>query len=176
MIYRALVAVDGTLASNRALQVACALADNFEASLGLLSVVQPDEITDEEITAAQHEGLLAEAETFSNVFDAYVSTSTRQDADRAARARMLASLVADTVIAEAKAFSSDTSFKAIKTFVSTGDPAKAILRCASENSADIIIMGHDQQSRLEGLLHGSVAKDVQSGANCPVLIYSQPKP
>lgn len=175
MVERVLVAVDGTTSSATALEVACALADNYEAALGLLSVVQPGEISDAEIAAAQMEGVISSGSNYSSVLDAYSVSSVQEEGNRAAKASLLASIVAEGVVARAKAFSSDKPFKAMKTFVSSGDPANAILDCASQNAADIIVMGHDQQGRVEALFHGSVANEVQRKAKCPVLIYCQPK-
>ena len=88
---------------------------------------------------------------------------------------MLSSMLAESIIAQARAFSGDKPFKAIKTFVASGDPADAILDCAERNAADVIIMGHDQQGLVESLFKGSVASEVQQKAKCPVLIYCKPK-
>ncbi len=58
MVHRVLVAIDGSPASKSALEIACALADNYEAALGLLTVTAPGEISDDQISAAKLEGLL----------------------------------------------------------------------------------------------------------------------
>ncbi len=175
MVKRVLVAVDGTPASNMALEIACALADNYEAALGLLSVTRPDEISDEIISAAELEGVIQPGSTFTSVSDAVNTSTLWQQTRHAESAAMLASALAERIVERAKAFSSDKPFQAIKTFVSSGDPAKSILSCADENAADIIIMGHDQQGRVEALFKRSVAETVQAKAKCPVLIFSLPK-
>lgn len=175
MIYRVLVAVDGTTASDRALEIACALADNYEAALGLLTVTRPGEISDAEIAAAQIEGVVSPGSNFSSMLDTYSVSSVQEEANRAAKASRLAAVLAEGIVAKAKAFSSDKPFKAVKALVSSGDPADAILECAAENAADIIVMGHDQQGRVEALFRGSVAEEVQRKATCPVLIYCQPR-
>ena len=174
MVHRVLVAFDGSPASRTALEIACALADNYEAALGVLTVTSPGEMSDAAIAAAEMEGVIPESKSYLSVHEAYSSSSLEQESRRAEQATMLASVVANSLVAEAKAFSKDKPFKAIKTFVSTGDPAGAILDCAAENAADIIIMGHDQQGRLESLFKGSVANDVQKKSTCPVLVYCKP--
>lgn len=179
MVHRVLVAVDGTPASNSALEIACALADNYEAALGLLTVLEPDEVSDELLGAAQSEGMLARGSTYSEMylqnFNPYTETPAFRDMARAEKAGRLAMIMAENINSEAKAFSRDKPFKAIKTFISSGDPADAILKVARENNADIIIMGHDQQGRIESIFKSSVAEKVQRNAECPVLIFSVPK-
>ncbi len=175
MVHRVLVAVDGSPASNTALEIACALADNYEAALGLLSVMEPDEVSDAEISAAQMEGMIPQGSSYLNVFEAYSSSSVREESHRVEKAMLLSSIIAERLVAQAQAFSSDKPFKAVKTFIASGDPAKAILDCAEANDADIIIMGHDQQGLVESIFKGSVAYDVQRKANCAVLIYCMPK-
>ncbi len=179
MIYRVLVGVDGTEASKTALEIACALADNYEAALGLLSVLEPHEISDELLRAAEVEGVVREATTYSQVIDSGFGASLASDdyreMERGELAARVARTVAESIVEQAKAYSATKPFKAIKTFVRSGDPAKAILDVAKENAADIIIMGHDQQGRVESLFKGSVAEKVQRDADCPVLIYCLPK-
>lgn len=87
----------------------------------------------------------------------------------------MANLISETIVAEAEAFSKESPFQAIKTFVRSGNPAKEILKLAREMNADIIMMGHDQRGRLGGILKGSVAEKVQRKAHCPVIIYCLPK-
>ena len=178
MVHRVLVAVDGTEASNRALEIACALADNYEAALGLLSVTAPGEVTNDLLEGARVEGVIPEDSSYTKFYDSnygtYVDTSSYRKLERGQQAERIATMIADAVLKDAERYSSDKPFRAIKTFIRSGDPAEAILRCASENGADIIIMGHDQQGRVESLFKGSVAYDVQRDATCPVLIYCQP--
>ena len=180
MVHRVLVAVDGTAASNAALEIACALADNYEAALGLITVLEPDEVSDELIEAAQVEGLIDTRSTYSEMYaagyGAYTASPTFNDMARAEKAERMATIMAQSISRQAEAFSRNKPFKAVKTFITSGDPASAILRIASENQADIIIMGHDQQGRVESLFKGSVAEKVQREADCPVLIYCHPKP
>ncbi len=166
MTNRVLVAVDGTEASNTALEIACALADNYEAKLGLLCVVEPGQITDDLVEGAIIEGILKRP-SYKEMY--------RSIAWRGRLASQLGQLIAQDIVAEANSYSKDSAAKAIKTFIRSGDVAEEILGVAKENNADFIIMGHDQQGRLEALIKSSVAKKVERESPCPCLIYCLPK-
>jgi len=49
-----------------------------------------------------------------------------------------------------------------------GEPATAILECAEKIGADHLVLGAHGHSRLQELLIGSVARNVQGRARCPV--------
>lgn len=174
MVHRVLVAIDGSTASKTALEIACALADKYEAALGLLSVIEPEAISDEVVKAAQVEGIIPPDKTYSGVYDSYWVGSFDNYVGRAENTARLASQIADELVETAEAFAADKPFKAVKTFVKGGDPAKEIVKCAKENAADVIVMGHDPQGRVESIFKSSVAEKVQRNAHCAVLIYCAP--
>ncbi len=178
MTKRVLVAVDGTEASNTALEIACALADSYEAHLGLLCVIEPEKVSDELIEAAIVEGVLQRQN-----YDAWYHSSVQslgnftvsKDVERGAYVARLAAEIADNIIAEAAAYTKDSAAKAIKTFVRSGNVAEEIIKVAKQNDADLIVMGHDRQGRLESLIKSSVAESVERNGPCPCLIYCLPK-
>jgi nucleotide-binding universal stress UspA family protein len=53
--------------------------------------------------------------------------------------------------------------------VTAGDPAEAIVRMATENEADLIVMATHGHAGLQHVLLGSVAEKVVRHAPCPVL-------
>jgi nucleotide-binding universal stress UspA family protein len=53
--------------------------------------------------------------------------------------------------------------------VTAGDPAEAIVRMATENGADLIVMATHGHTGLQHVLLGSVAEKVVRHAPCPVL-------
>ncbi len=179
MTKRVLVAVDGTEASNTALEIACALADSYEANLGLLCVVEPDRITDDLFEGAVVEGVLRK-----DNYDTWYNTTLRdlgsirasEQQQRGAYIARLGEKIANRIVSEAEAYTKDSAAKGIKTFVKSGDVAEAILNVAKSHDADVIVMGHDQQGRLESLIKGSVAEKVVREAPCPCLVYCLPKP
>ena len=179
MTKRVLVAVDGTEASHTALEIACALAEKYEANLGLLCVVEPDKVTDDMVKGAIVAGYLERPD-----YNAWYTTAVAEKTGFVAvdggyqphlYAARLATAIADRIVAEAEAFSKDSAAKAIKTFVRSGDVAEEILDVAKSNDADLIIMGHDQLGQLQSLIKGSVAEQVERDASCPVLVYCLPK-
>ncbi len=179
MTKRVLVAVDGTEASHTALEIACTLADSYEANLGLLCVVEPDQVSDDLVKGAIVEGYLEKPDrnawydTYSAESGGFVAVS--EGYQRASYVGRIATAVADRIVAEAEAYSKDSAALAIKTFVRSGDVAEEIIDIATTHDADLIVMGHDQQGRLESLIKGSVAQKVEREAPCPVLIYCRPK-
>lgn len=58
----------------------------------------------------------------------------------------------------------------IKTDIVVGHPAEQIVRYATENGCDQIIMGKKGKSRIESWLHGSVSKRVSTYSPCTVKI------
>ena len=175
MFERILVAIDGGETTRSTLETACALADKYESNLGILYVTDPEEVTDDLIREAQIEGIL-DSPDYSGAIDhfAYHQTSTLRDNMRRAEAVSRLSVeIAQSVVAEAEAFTKGKNAKAVKTFVRSGDVAKAILGVASEAAADLIVMGHTRRSVLGDLVHSSAAQAVDKKAKCPCLILSQ---
>ncbi|ACI20248.1 MULTISPECIES: universal stress protein [Thermodesulfovibrio] len=58
----------------------------------------------------------------------------------------------------------------VKTDIAVGHPADQIVRYASENGFDMIIMGQRGMSKIERWLLGSVSRRVATYATCPVVI------
>ncbi len=56
-----------------------------------------------------------------------------------------------------------------------GSPAEEIIRYATEQAVDLIVMGTHGRTGLERLLMGSVAEQVVRGAPCSVLVVKMPK-
>jgi nucleotide-binding universal stress UspA family protein len=57
-----------------------------------------------------------------------------------------------------------------------GDPAEEILRCASRQPVDLIVVGTHGRTGVSRLILGSVAERVVRGARCPVLVVPAPRP
>jgi nucleotide-binding universal stress UspA family protein len=65
---------------------------------------------------------------------------------------------------------------AVRQVLLVGDPATEILRYATENKTDLIVVGTHGRTGLARLLMGSVAEQVLRGAPCSVLVVKMPKP
>lgn len=178
MAERVLVAVDGTKASNMALEIACALADSYKANLGLLCVIEPDNVSDDFIKGALIEGVLQKPSyhTWYHSAMGYIpDLGIEERAQRADYVAQLSKYAAESIVAAAEAYSKKSAAKVVKTFVRSGNVADEILAVAKENGVDVIVMGHDQRGRLEALIEGSVAEHVAREATCACLVYCQPK-
>ena len=56
----------------------------------------------------------------------------------------------------------------------SGSPARAILRVASDDHYDLIVMGTHGRTGMAHLLFGSVAEEIVRSAPCPVLTVRRP--
>ncbi|PHR99765.1 MAG: universal stress protein UspA [Blastopirellula sp.] len=56
----------------------------------------------------------------------------------------------------------------------TGDPAQAIIRMATDEKVDLIVMGTHGRTGFLHLLIGSTAEAIVRRAPCPVLTYKEP--
>lgn len=175
MIGRILVAIDGSDASQPVLEMGCALADRYDAKLGIVYVIEPQEVSDALLRAGEVEGVLRATDysTAFPVWNYHDAVTLRQEARRSEAAITLATRIGETIVAEAKSFAAANDIKAIKTFVRSGDVADAILSVANDAKADLIAMGHGRRTGLAGLIHRSVAQTVGANAVCPCLVLSQ---
>ncbi|OLP63620.1 Stress response protein NhaX [Bacillus pumilus] len=75
----------------------------------------------------------------------------------------------EEVVAEAKMLLNEDQFEATIEIVE-GEPAEAIIEYAEDITADLIVMGARDQSRLKKMLFGSVSEKLSSQSDIPVLI------
>jgi nucleotide-binding universal stress UspA family protein len=140
---RILCAVDFSKCSLHALQYALSLAQEANASLLVLNVLElPVGPSDPRAPAGLPHGLLE--------YVAAVESNRRNE---------LAALVPD----EAKAYCS------VETRLLEGKPYQEILRVAEEEQIDLIVMGVRGRGAADLLLFGSTVQHVVRQASCPVL-------
>ena len=179
MVHRVLIAVDGTEASRTALELACALVDDYEASLDLVSVLKPEAVTEDLVQAAEIEGVVPRKTSYcrhgTTASGEYTGSTVYGALAHTEKVQRVATVIADKLVAQAEAVSKKKPFKSIETIVRSGDPAKAILEVASERGTDVIILGQDRKGRLQSLFTGNVAEKVQREATCQCLVFSQPQ-
>jgi nucleotide-binding universal stress UspA family protein len=58
---------------------------------------------------------------------------------------------------------------AVRTVLRAGDPAEEILDVAGEEGVDLIILGKSPKKRIDRLITGSVAREVEKEADVPVM-------
>jgi nucleotide-binding universal stress UspA family protein len=146
---RILCATDFSQASLRGLDYAMALAQEADASLTVLHVVESTLVVPPHARAT----LLANASTMRQ------SVAATED-DRLAR---LNACVPDDV----------RRYCSVETRLATGDPAAQILRTAAEAATDLIVIGIHGRNAAAVWYFGSTAQDVVRGAGCPVLTLRQ---
>jgi nucleotide-binding universal stress UspA family protein len=139
---RILCAIDFSDASLKALEHAISLAEETDAHLTLAHVV--------EVTPAPH----GESESFleSRSLGAYVVAAAQDRAERLQR------VIPDTARA----------FCTVDTILAIGKAYRELLRIASEQRSELIVLGAHGHSVSE-LLFGSTAHHIVRQAHCPVL-------
>ncbi len=135
-----LVAIDGSEHSKKALQLACELASKLDGKLHLIHVAQ---------TPHQNKTLVLGA------------ASVTVHASRAELEQ-----IGHKVLDAAKQLMAKTGCDQFETEVLTGNPAKAIIKAATDRKADMIVMGSRGLSDFEGLMLGSVSHKVNQFAPC----------
>lgn len=144
---RILVAIDGSVGSMKALNLAADLARTYNAELILLAV-------------AHHLSSAIETAVEEFVRVEHLETPLHDAAEAAA----------ETVVAEGQVEAHEKGVRQITKEVVLGDPAHEIIAIANERQADLIVVGSRGYGRLVGLMLGSVAQKVLGHATCPVLV------
>ncbi len=136
-----IVAIDGSDASQKALDTACGLAKAFDAELHLVHSPQIETTT------------IAVGYT---VVEVPVSPATIAEAGAA---------VMDAAVERATQLGAPPNGHTI----GTDDPADDILNTANLHDADLIVMGRRGLGQVASLLLGSVSQKVTRGAKCSCL-------
>lgn len=136
-----LVAIDGSEASNTALDTACHLAKAYGAELHLVHSPQVE--------------TMSVAVGYS-VVDVPVTPERISEAGKA-------------VVSAAETRATILGVMPHETTVAGGEPADDILQSAKLNDADLIVMGRRGLGSIASLFLGSVSQKVSHGAECSVL-------
>lgn len=144
LINRILAAIDGSETSHRALAVAAEIASRFEAELVLIYVIRDMQLPDGVKKMAHVE----------------LAQETRLSAMQT---------VAQSILGDCVDMATKAGAKNIKTEIRPGDPAGSILRFASDNDMDLIVMGSRGLGEIEGMLLGSVSRKITNLSKVPCL-------
>jgi len=156
------------------MDLACEMASRFDAELIAVHVI-PDK------PISQAERRIAEVGFEPQVaaeFDATPPPEVLANANL--RSQRLAKQAAETegrirwalgerLMSDARASANVKGVQTVRTITRAGDPAKEILSVASEEQADLIVMGRRGIGDLAGLLLGSVSRRVTQRAECACL-------
>ena len=140
-----LCAIDFSDCSIRALNYAMSLAQEADARLTVVHVIEMPP----EAPADFHQGAFGVPDSITE----YIAASEEE------RRIRLRDAVPDTVRA----------YCSVETIMRTGKPYREILRVASEQHADLIVIGIHGRGAAERLFFGSTAQHVVRQALCPVL-------
>ena len=142
MIQTILAAIDGSEPALRAARLAAELATKCEATLHLVQVVAPLEVTKELQEFARSERL-----------------DVASSRDVAAR----------YLLGPAESIANSAGVRHVVRAVLTGDPAECLLDYTRDRAIDLAVLGRRGLGRIRRLLMGSVSSKVSSLAECPVL-------
>lgn len=139
MFTRLLLPVDGSECSDRATDHALELADRYDASVHVLSVVDAGDFP---------------------VDLARIADDAAVHADLEARGRTALDDAVDRLESAGVEVTSEQR---------TGSTTEEILSCADEAEADLIVAGRDDRDRLGRFLHRSISRQLAQAAAVPVL-------
>ncbi|MBA2780148.1 universal stress protein [Billgrantia kenyensis] len=138
-----LVPVDGSAGAKKALEVACLLAKQADASLHILHI--PEELA-HETTLVWGIGAIA------------IEASRKERED-------IGKQVVDKAAEAARA----QGVSQVETVIGQGDPARTIVSESRRRGVEAIVMGSRGLSDLRGLVVGSVSHKVSHVAECTVI-------
>jgi nucleotide-binding universal stress UspA family protein len=136
MVRTILVATDGSDHAGRAVTMAAALAEIYDAKLILLHVLP--NVVDENIPRHLEKFVEFERLDLGEVLSA----------------------IGDSIVRQAEQIAQEQGARDIETLLTSGSPSKQILDAADRHSADFIVVGSRGLGDLEGLLLGSVSHKV----------------
>ncbi|WP_299904809.1 universal stress protein [uncultured Paracoccus sp.] len=146
MFRKILIAYDGSVGAERALEKAAELAKLTGAALVILTVYRHHSMLEASISMVR--GAL---EPGGNL-DAAMRDTARNAADYA------------------KSHATDAGVAKVSAFIKAGQPARTIISVATEKGADLIVVGSRGLGSTEGYLLGSVSHKVTGLSDCPVLV------
>jgi len=144
MFNKILVALDGSDHATKALGTAIEMAQRCDSEMILFYALQVRSLR------AEYEQVVTKAAR-----DAYREAGNQQKEDILSRAEKLAR---------------DQGVDRVSQLCIEGEPARSIIRAARENDIELIVVGTRGLTGLRELAMGSVAHNVTSAADCPVLV------
>jgi nucleotide-binding universal stress UspA family protein len=170
VIKNILCALDGSSHAEKALDLAIAMAQKFDARLVLFHVLMRNLDTQEIRRFSEIEGLTHESIAVANrlqTVDARVEVGLPYDA-RVIPSDMLVKL-AQHVLKSAQANAEGKGVSNTTLIIGDGDPAARILACAKQENIDCIILGSRGLSNIQALFEGSVSRKVSNRAECTTI-------
>ncbi len=167
-----LIPVDGSDHANHGLEIGCALADHYGATVVLVCVIGHQKVSEDLLNAAIAEGVAhpPSYRQFAETFMDADETLAAQAQNQGRLAQRVGHAIAEYVIREGQAYSEDQHVRKVTPVVCNGDPAEQIVHQAELQRADLIVMGSRGLEGLDALLHSSVSDAVHKHAACPCIV------
>ena len=159
MFQTILVGTDGSGHAGRAVEVAAAIAAQFEARLVVLSVVQSGPVPEEIAGQAHRRDTVPPHPLLANIpswFDDALDATRKGTGE----AHVLIEALARGAVEHALIVAEQAGISAPVTVLEHGDPAEIILALAEREDADLIVLGRRGLGRVAELLLGSVSHKV----------------
>lgn len=185
-----LVGVDGSPASERAVEVACSMAAEDDAQLIFVHVLQPSELGEGELAYAQTEHIgprrrptpesearpeqppVRPAMTGAARGVPLWMTETARAPAAAGSQGEVAQRLGDMILQRACSVAADHGRGRVQAMTESGDPAKAITDAARRCHADAVVLGSRGLGGLGSMVLGSVSRKVAKKVECPCIVVT----
>jgi len=163
---RILVPFDGSDHAMKAVELACDMAEKFDAGLKFVLVLEGGESPEHLLSAVDMDTL--DAETRQALDEAKAPGSLPMGAVLAVPmiSKTVLKKVGEAVLAHAKKTAAHKGIAMAETELLDGDPVHCILETVEQDRADLIVMGMRGLGEVEGMLVGSVSYKVNHLAPC----------
>lgn len=166
MIKKILVPVDGSQPSVKAVELASDLASKYDAEIILLHVLLRGHMPDGLKKALEIEVGKRKASA-DNLVNMPQQIMARIDSKKDIQLSLEElNYIGKYVLSNVAAICQDRGVTKVEKRVEEGNPAKIVIKIASDTQADMIVMGNRGLSDLQGILVGSVSQKVSQLAKC----------
>ena len=171
MITCILCPIDGSEHSDKAVELACDLADRYQAKLVFLHVflkgMNLDDLMQFESNAHLQDLVRQESERINELVRAMAGPYATpyvppMDSEVVKR-------IGEVVVADAQLAAKQRGLEGYSALLADGDTVDLILSYAETLNADLIVMGHRGLGAIRALLGGSVSNKVSHQAQCTVV-------
>mgnify|MGYP003669064085 CR=1 FL=1 len=172
MIKKILVPIDGSEHATKAIDLAADLAGKYKAEIVLFHVLlDHTSIYDLKLLAEKYDAGKAAIESLDSMSEAMVQAADVGYGGPISLPAPMDALrdVGAAIAKNAEQRVRSQSVDKIKTVISSGSAADAILEAAEGEGADMIVMGSRGLGKLAGMLMGSVSHKVSHHATCTVI-------
>ena len=174
MFHRIMIALDGSDASRKALDIALDISKSGGAEVLALHVITKSPLSDAERRLLDVEYLgraaqVLEVESVVGTHGEPLIVANRLLDQYAEASQRLRHGLAERLLQDAKSAAKEKDVAAPECITVEGDPAACIVETAKSPQVDLIALGHRGMGTLSGILLGSVAHKVTQSAPCSCL-------